>query len=69
MMHLKTSACGEPMALARLWRRLDGVRSPLILAGGVVLFWEAFIRLFKVPTFVLPAPTVIVAALVGHRAS
>jgi NitT/TauT family transport system permease protein len=67
MMHLKTSASDEPMALARLWRRLDRVRSPLILAGGVVLFWEAVIRLFKVPTFVLPAPTVIVTALVAHR--
>jgi NitT/TauT family transport system permease protein len=67
MMHLKTSASDEPMALARLWRRLDGIRSPLILAGGVVIFWEAVIRLFKVPTFVLPAPTVIVTALVAHR--
>jgi NitT/TauT family transport system permease protein len=67
MMHLKTSASDEPMTLARLWRRLDRVRSPLILAGSIVLFWEAVIRLFKVPTFVLPAPTAIVTALVAHR--
>jgi NitT/TauT family transport system permease protein len=38
----------------------------LLLAAGLMVFWELAIRLFHVPTFVLPAPTEIFASLVAH---
>jgi len=38
----------------------------LALAVGLVVLWELVIRLFHVPTFVLPAPTAIFASLVSH---
>jgi NitT/TauT family transport system permease protein len=47
-------------------RRLNNVMPALVLAAGVLIFWEAIIRLFNVPTFVLPAPTAIVASLVAN---
>jgi NitT/TauT family transport system permease protein len=39
------------------------------LALSVVVLWEAVIRLFKVSTFVLPAPSAIVVSLVESRAT
>jgi NitT/TauT family transport system permease protein len=47
-------------------RRLNNVIPALVLSAGVLIFWEAIIRLFNVPTFVLPAPTAIVASLVAN---
>ncbi|MBX6323741.1 MAG: ABC transporter permease, partial [Rhodospirillaceae bacterium] len=47
-------------ALAPLW-------PPLLLLAAVAAVWEAAIRLFQVPAFVLPAPSAIAAALVQHR--
>jgi NitT/TauT family transport system permease protein len=38
----------------------------IALSAAVLIVWEAVIRLFKVPTFVLPAPTAIVESLVAH---
>jgi NitT/TauT family transport system permease protein len=38
----------------------------IALSVAVLIVWEAVIRLFKVPTFVLPAPTAIVESLVAH---
>jgi NitT/TauT family transport system permease protein len=45
---------------------LRNVMPALALAVGLVVFWELVIRLFKVPTFVLPAPTAIFGSLVVH---
>jgi NitT/TauT family transport system permease protein len=47
-------------------RRLNNVMPALVLSAGVLMLWEAIIRLFNVPTFVLPAPTAIVASLVAN---
>jgi NitT/TauT family transport system permease protein len=47
-------------------RRLNNVMPALVLSAGVLIFWEAIIRLSNVPTFVLPAPTGIVASLVAN---
>jgi NitT/TauT family transport system permease protein len=47
-------------------RGLSNVVPALVLSAGIVVFWEAVIRLFKVPTFVLPAPTAIVTSLVAN---
>jgi NitT/TauT family transport system permease protein len=38
----------------------------ILLSAASLVFWEAAIRLFKVPSFVLPAPTAIVVALSGN---
>jgi NitT/TauT family transport system permease protein len=45
---------------------LRNVMPALALAVGLVVFWELVIRLFKVPSFVLPAPTAIFASLFAH---
>jgi NitT/TauT family transport system permease protein len=47
--------------------RFDHILPALVLSAGVLVVWEAAIRLFHVPTFVLPAPTAIVASLVENR--
>jgi NitT/TauT family transport system permease protein len=42
---------------------------PLALFVGVVVAWEAVSRIFRLPEFVLPAPTAIVEVLIAHQAS
>lgn len=39
---------------------------PLALLGGLVLVWELVVRLLDVPDYVLPAPSEVLAALVGN---
>lgn len=48
-------------------RRLDGLLPPVALSAAVLVLWEVAIRLFNVHTFVLPAPTAIVASLLENR--
>ena len=50
-------------------RGLNSIMPALGLSAGVLVFWEAVIRLFNVPTFVLPAPTAIVASLIANRST
>jgi NitT/TauT family transport system permease protein len=45
----------------------SAILPPLALTVGTLAAWEAAIRLFKIPTFVLPAPSAIVAALIENR--
>jgi NitT/TauT family transport system permease protein len=51
---------------ATLGKGLRSLMPALMLALGLVVFWEVVIRLFNVPTFVLPAPSAIFTALVKH---
>lgn len=53
-------------AFAGLRRALGNLMPAIALSVGVLIFWEAVIRLFKVPTFVLPAPTAIVESLIAN---
>ena len=46
------------------WSRL---MPPFALFVGVVVAWEAVARIFRLPEFVLPAPTAIVEVLVAHQ--
>jgi NitT/TauT family transport system permease protein len=48
---------------------LSAILPPLALTVGTRAGWEAAIRLCKIPTFVLPAPSAIVAALIENRAA
>jgi NitT/TauT family transport system permease protein len=50
----------------RFRRGLSSIMPAAALSAGVVIFWEVVIRLFKVPAFVLPAPTAIVASLAAN---
>ena len=50
-------------------RGLNSIMPALGLSAGVLVFWEAVIRLFNVPTFVLPAPTAIIASLIANRST
>jgi NitT/TauT family transport system permease protein len=47
---------------------VKGLWPPLILSAVVLILWEAVIRLFEVPNFVLPAPTAIFESLVANWA-
>jgi len=57
-----------PRQSAASFRRwLNSIMPALVLCAGVLIFWEVVIRLFSVPTFVLPAPTAIIDALIANR--
>jgi NitT/TauT family transport system permease protein len=49
------------------WRGLKELVPAMALTAGVVIVWELAIRLFKVPTFVLPAPSAILVSLASNR--
>jgi NitT/TauT family transport system permease protein len=51
---------------SRLAKSLGELLPALALSAAVLVIWEAAIRLFQVPTFVLPAPTAIIASLIAH---
>ncbi|MGN6571360.1 MAG: ABC transporter permease [Pseudolabrys sp.] len=63
-----TALDGSSATVSRgaLGKGLQGLMPALLLALGLVMFWEVVIRLFSVPTFVLPAPTAIFTSLVAH---
>jgi NitT/TauT family transport system permease protein len=62
-------AAHEPLtALAGKSTRFDNVLPAVALSVAVLLLWEAAVWLFKIPTFVLPAPSAILASLVENRA-
>jgi NitT/TauT family transport system permease protein len=50
-------------------RGLNSIMPALGLSAGVLVFWEAAIRVFNVPTFVLPAPTAVIASLIANRST
>ena len=37
--------------------------TPVLVAIGVIVLWEACVRIFDVPLYILPAPTKILEAL------
>lgn len=47
------------------WARLLDRYAPPLAFIGLILFWEGGVRLFKVPSFLLPAPSAIVTALLA----
>ncbi len=54
------------MALLALVRRLA---PPALVFTALLGTWEAFVRLAEVPSFVLPAPSLVAATLVADRAT
>jgi NitT/TauT family transport system permease protein len=56
---------GRPI-WAGLWRGLANIAPALLLSAAVIVIWEIVIRLFHVPTFVLPAPSAILTALISE---
>jgi NitT/TauT family transport system permease protein len=55
--------------LAGTMRGLKELAPTIILSLVVLIGWEAVIRLFGVPTFVLPAPSAIVRSLIENSAA
>lgn len=41
--------------------------TPVLVAIGVIVLWEACVRIFDVPLYILPAPTKILEALAENR--
>jgi NitT/TauT family transport system permease protein len=54
-------------AMNSAWRGIKKLVPAVGLTVSVVIVWEVTIRLFKVPTFVLPAPTAILVSLIENR--
>ncbi len=60
------SAARAGNALTQLaWARLLDRYAPPLAFVGLILVWEGAVRLFKVPSFLLPAPSAIVTALLA----
>ena len=38
---------------------------PVVLICALLLLWEACVRMLHIPLYVLPAPTQVIAALIG----
>jgi NitT/TauT family transport system permease protein len=55
-------------SMAATYRALTDLAPTIALSAAVLVVWELAIRLFKVPNFVLPAPSTIVTALIDNRA-
>jgi NitT/TauT family transport system permease protein len=53
----------ELVAAARRRRRLMALL-PWLVIGGALLLWEGAVRVFDIPQFVLPAPSVVAKSLV-----
>lgn len=48
---------------ARWWRAWQGVAIPAVTMVVLVLAWEAAVRVFNIPAYLLPAPTRVLAEL------
>ncbi len=59
----------QELASSGVWRGLKEVWPAIALSATILVVWEAFIRIFEVATFVLPAPSAIVVSLIKNRAS
>ncbi len=46
--------------------RISSVVYPVALAAAVLLLWEGITRLFDVPRFLLPPPSIVLASLIDH---
>ena len=57
-----------PQSWVSIFRKLNAVLPPLALSLAALILWEAAIRLFNVPTFILPAPSAVVVSLIENRA-
>jgi NitT/TauT family transport system permease protein len=65
----RVAATSETRAAAGARRReaLSRVMPPFALLVAVIVVWEAVSRIFKIPEFVLPAPSTIVLTLIAHQ--
>jgi NitT/TauT family transport system permease protein len=50
----------------QLHARLSAVIYPILTVVGTLVAWEVVARVFRIPAFLLPAPSAIVASLVEH---
>lgn len=41
--------------------------APVLALAAVLIFWEAAVRLFQIPLYVLPSPTEVLNALISDR--
>ncbi len=73
-MTLAQNCAGDVEAIERSWladarQSASGVLPAIGLAVAVLVVWELAVRLFNIPTFVIPAPSAIVVALIESRAA
>ena len=55
--------------LSEVGQRLSAVLPALGLAAAVLVVWEAAVRLFNIPQFVIPMPSAVAVALFQQRAA
>ena len=67
MEHSTGIAVTDRAWLSEIGQRLSAVLPALGLAAVVLVIWEAAVRLFNIPQFVVPAPSAIAVALFEQR--
>jgi NitT/TauT family transport system permease protein len=67
MEHSSDIAATDRAWLSEIGQRLSAVLPALGLAAVVLVIWEAAVRLFNIPQFVVPAPSAIAVALFEQR--
>jgi NitT/TauT family transport system permease protein len=67
MEHSTDIAATDRAWLSEIGQRLSAVLPALGLAAVVLVIWEAAVRLFNIPQFVVPAPSAIAVALFEQR--
>jgi NitT/TauT family transport system permease protein len=67
MEHSTDIAATDRAWLSEIGQRLSAVLPALGLAAVVLVIWEAAVRLFNIPQFVIPAPSAIAVALFEQR--
>lgn len=69
MEHNAGFAAPDRAWLSGVGQRLSAVLPALGLAAAVLVVWEAAVRLFNIPQFVIPTPSAIAMALFEQRAA
>jgi NitT/TauT family transport system permease protein len=69
MEHNAGFAATDRAWLSEVAQRLAAVMPALGLAAAVLVIWEAAVRLFNIPQFVIPTPSAIAVALFQQRAA
>jgi len=60
-----TELLPRPSRLGRFWRAARGTVIPTATFLALIALWEAGVRLFDIPSFLLPGPSAVIAAGTG----
>jgi NitT/TauT family transport system permease protein len=64
-----SAAVAAPLPSGRLRQAVSGVMPAVLLGIALLVVWEAIARIWKLPQFVLPAPSEVLRILVANQAN